>query len=62
MKDKSFTQMWQEAIVNDPYWQFEDLLEDNPKEAERIWHNMRVSILAQNRVIKAKEGEKWKDD
>ena len=49
---KGFIQMWNEAIENDPYWQFEDLLEDNPEEASELWDNMRVSILVNNRLAK----------
>ena len=45
-----FIEMWNEAIDNDPYWQFEDLLEEDPELAEQIWDELRVRILVQNRL------------
>ena len=42
--------MWQEAIDDDPYWQFEDLLEENPEEAERVWDEMRIKIIVNKRM------------
>ena len=44
-----FIEMWNEAIDNDPYWQFEELLEEDPELAEIVWHNHRVAILAEIR-------------
>jgi hypothetical protein len=49
---------WNDAINNDPYWQFEELLEEDPKEAERIWHEMRVETLTRNRLAQeARDGK-----
>lgn len=45
-----FIEQWNRAIEADPYWQFEELLEDNPDEAEAVWHEMRVWTLAMNRL------------
>ena len=45
-----FVQMWNDAIEADPYWQFEDLLDDDPELAEIIWHNMRVQIFIEKRL------------
>ena len=42
--------MWQEAIENDPYWQLEELLEEDPELAEWVWDNMRVLILVEKRL------------
>ena len=44
-----FIEEWNEAIENDPYWQFEELLEEDPELAEAVWHEMRVLTLAWNR-------------
>lgn len=45
-----FIEMWNEAIDIDPYWQFEELLEEDPELAEYIWDEMRVLILVGNRL------------
>lgn len=45
----TFAEMWKEAIENDPYWQFEELLEDDPELAEYIWHLYRVEMLVSRR-------------
>jgi len=42
--------MWNEAIDNDPYWQFEELLEEEPELAEYLWHEMNVRILVEKRL------------
>ena len=58
----SFAEMWQQTIDNDPYWQIEELLEDDPELAEYLWDEMRVTILAEKRFIAlikgAEKGEK----
>jgi len=46
----SFIEDWNEAIDNDPCWQFEELLEEDPELAEALWDEMRVWILAMNRL------------
>jgi hypothetical protein len=46
----SFIDMWNEAIENDPYWQFEELLEDDPELAEDEWQAMRLAILIEKRL------------
>jgi len=48
--NKDFVEMWSEAIENDPYWQFEELLEEEPELAEYLWDEMRIEILATNRL------------
>ena len=45
----NFIEMWEEAIENDPYWQFEELLEEDPELAEYLWDNMRIQILVERR-------------
>ena len=45
-----FIEMWNEAIDADPYWQFEELLEEDPELAEYLWHEMRVRILVDRRL------------
>ena len=45
-----FILMWEEAIENDPYWQFEELFEEDPEVAEIIWDNMRIQILVEKRL------------
>jgi len=45
-----FIEDWNEAIENDPYWQFEELLEEDPELAEYLWHLNNVWILAMNRL------------
>ena len=47
---KSFPQMWQEAIDADPCWQFEELLEEDPEEAERVVEKMWIATLVSNRL------------
>jgi hypothetical protein len=51
----TFAEMWQQAIDDDPYWQFEDLLEDDPELAEYLWHCFRVETLAARRVEQLKK-------
>ena len=46
----SFAELWQEAIDDDPYWQFEELLEEDPELAEYLWDEMRVRILVEKRL------------
>jgi len=48
-----FIEEWHRAIENDPYWQFEELLEDNPEEAEAQWEAMRTEILVRNKLAQA---------
>lgn len=45
-----FVEMWQEAIDNDPYWQFEELIEEDPELAEYLWLKMNVQILVNKRM------------
>ena len=45
-----FIEMWNQAIENDPYWQFEELLEDDPELAELLWDLQRVQVLASRRL------------
>ena len=45
-----FIEDWNEAIDNDPYWQFEELLEEDSELAEYLWHEMNVMILAGKRL------------
>jgi len=45
-----FIEMWQQAIENDPYWQFEDILEEDPEIAEALWNDMRVWILVEKKL------------
>jgi len=45
-----FIEDWNEAIDNDPYWQFEELLEEDPELAERLWELNNIQILASNRL------------
>lgn len=45
-----FIEMWNKAIEADPYWQFEELLEEDPDLAEDIWDAMRVAILVEKRL------------
>ena len=45
-----FIDDWNEAIENDPYWQFEDLLEEEPELAELSWDNLRIATLVANRL------------
>ena len=47
---EEFIEMWNEAIDNDPYWQFEELLEEDPELAEYLWDEMRVRILVEKRL------------
>ena len=42
--------MWNEAIDNDPYWQFEDLLEEDPGSAEALWEVHQIQVLASKRL------------
>lgn len=46
----SFVKDWNTAIENDPYWKFEDLLEEDPELAEYLWNETRIYILAKNRL------------
>lgn len=46
----NFIVMWQLACESDPYWQFEELLEEDPELAEYVWDNMRISILVEKRL------------
>lgn len=46
----SFIEMWNGAIENDPYWQFEELLEEDPELAKAVWNEMRIMILAEKRL------------
>ncbi len=45
-----FVEDWNEAIDNDPYWQFEELLEEDPELANAIWELQRVATLAANKL------------
>ena len=45
-----FIEDWNRAIEADPYWQFEELLDDDPELAEAVWHAMRVEILVTKRL------------
>ncbi len=45
-----FIEMWNEAIDNDPYWQFEELLEEDPELAEYLWHEMKIQIMVEKRL------------
>ena len=45
-----FIEDWNNAIENDPYWQFEELLEEDPALAEALWEETRIAILAENRL------------
>lgn len=45
-----FIEEWNKAIEADPYWQFEELLEDDPELAEAEWEAMNIEILVRNRL------------
>ncbi len=47
---EEFTRMWNEAIDNDPYWQFGELLEEDPELAEALWEVHRIQVLASKRL------------
>ena len=47
---EEFTRMRNEAIDNDPYWQFEELLEEDPELAEALWEVHRIQVLASKRL------------
>ncbi len=49
-RNQCFVEMWNEAIENDPYWQFEELLEEEPELAEAIWDEMSIEIMVKNRL------------
>ncbi len=44
-----FIEDWQTAVINDPYWQFEEILEEDPELAELIWDGMRIGMLINKR-------------
>lgn len=50
IKEFDFIEMWNRAAGNDPFWQFEELLEENPELAEAVWDNMRIEILVRARL------------
>jgi len=45
-----FIEEWNRAIDNDPYWQFEELLEEEPELAEASWDELWCATLAANRL------------
>jgi len=49
-KELGFIEMWQIAIDNDPYWQFEELLDEELELAEYLWYKMRLRILVERRL------------
>jgi hypothetical protein len=47
-----FVKEWNKAIVADPYWQFEELLEEAPESAESEWYLTTIAILTSNRLAR----------
>ena len=46
----NFIEMWNEAIANDPYWQFEEILEEEPGLARVLWYDTRVQIQVEKNL------------
>lgn len=42
-----FVKSWHGAIESDPYWQFEDLLEEDPEFAKVVWDALIIQVLVQ---------------
>ena len=51
-----FVEDWNEAADNDPYWQLQELMEDDLDLAEAIWDASRIYDLAIRRLT-LKAGE-----
>ena len=47
----SFVKDWNNAIDADPYWQFEELLEEDPELAEAVWEFLNIKILVRNTMV-----------
>ena len=47
-----FIEDWNGAIEADPYWQFEELLEDDPELAEYVWDCQRIAVLVEKRMAR----------
>ena len=45
-----FVELWRETAENDPYWAFEELLEENTELAEAVWTAMNIEILVRKRL------------
>lgn len=51
-----FIELWNETGENDPYWSFEELIEEDPELAEALWDETRIFILANLRLAEVGKG------